>query len=256
MADQTAAAIGTPIWVDLQSSDPDAAQRFYGSLFGWDAETVPDAGGYAFFRKAGKMVAGVGPIMGDPSQQPSAWSIYVGTTDAAAIAQKVRDAGGTVVIEPMEVMDAGSMAMFQDPTGAYFGVWQPKGHGGAEVFNEPGSLTWTELETTDVEADKRFYSSVFGWGAETHGSGDQAYTEWQLNGRSMAGMMQMGSNFPPGVPPHWLVFFAVADCEGTVNHAKELGAQVMVPPTTIPQGTFAVMGDPTGAAFAVIQMAR
>jgi uncharacterized protein len=256
MADQTAAAIGTPIWVDLQSSDPDAAKRFYGALFGWDAETVPDAGGYAFFRKGGKMVAGVGPIMGDPSQQPSAWSTYIGTTDAAAIAQKVRDAGGTVVMGPDEVMEAGTIGVFQDPTGAYFGVWQPKGHGGAEVFNEPGSLTWNELATTDVDAAKRFYTSVFGWGAETHGSGEQAYTEWQLNGRSMAGMMAMGSNFPPGVPPHWLTYFATANTEDTVNKAKEAGGQVMMGPTTIPQGTFAVLGDPTGAVFAVIQMAR
>jgi hypothetical protein len=255
MADKTAAAIGTPIWVDLQSTDPDAAKRFYGSLFGWDAETVPDAGGYAFFRKGGKMVAGVGPLMGGPGQ-PSAWSTYIGTTDAAAVAQKVRDAGGTVVMGPDQVMDAGTLAVFQDPVGAYFGVWQPKGHGGYEVFNEPGAVTWNELLTTDVDASKRFYGSVFGWGAETHGSGEQAYTEWQLDGRSMAGMIAMGSNFPPGIPPNWLVYFAVEDCEDTVGRAKKGGAQVMVEPTTIPQGTFSIMADPTGAGFAVIQMAR
>jgi predicted enzyme related to lactoylglutathione lyase len=245
---------GSPIWVDLTSPDVAASTKFYGGLFGWEAEDLGEqAGHYHMFRKDGKMVAAASPPM-DPTQHP-AWTTYVATPDAAATAAKVREAGGKVVMEPMVVMDAGSMAVFQDPTGAYFAVWQPGQHKGAELFNKPGSLTWNELSTRDISAAKGFYGKVFGWGAKDSQMGpDMTYTEFQIGGSSIAGGMPMAANVPPNVPSHWLVYFAVADVDATIAKAQESGAQVMVGRQDSPAGPFGILVDPQGAMFAVIQV--
>ncbi len=254
MPELTIHAPGTPIWVDLGSPDLEASKAFYSSLFGWEGHTepAPEAGGYTMFHLRGKGVAGAAPLMSP--QQPPAWTTYVSVEDADKTAQRVRDAGGTILMEPMDVLDAGRMAILQDPGGAVVGVWQPRNHRGAEVFNEPGALCWNELDTRDTEAAKAFYGKVFGWGAKSYGAGPTGYTEWQLGEKSVAGMMEMGEAFPAGVPPHWLVYFAVADCEAAAERAKGLGAKVLMPPREIEPGTFAVLSDPQGAAFAIIQM--
>ncbi len=245
-------ALSTPIWIDLGSPDIAASQAFYGGLFGWEGATPdPQYGGYANFSLNGQSVAGLGPQMGPVS----AWATYVSTEDAGATAQKVRDAGGQVVMEPMDVGPFGSMAVFTDPAGAFISTWQPGTHKGAELYNQPGSFGWNELATNDMEAAKRFYQSVFGWDAkvsEVPGFGN--YTEWQLSGRSIGGGMEMGDSFPPGVPPHWLVYFMVADCDQTVQKAEELGGAVLSPAMDMSAGRFAVLRDQHGAAFAVIQV--
>src|SRR5215467_6178232 len=254
MADSNGVAAGTPSWIDLGSPDVDASVKFYGDLFGWTAdEGSPEFGGYRMLRSNGKQVAGVGPLMNP--QQPPAWTTYVSVDDARATSDKAKKAGGQVLVETMQVGDAGSMAIVQDPTGAVFGLWQPDQHRGAELFNTPVSLTWNELSTRDPEAAKRFYSAVFGWDPQTHGEGSEAYTEWHLSGKSIGGMMQTPAQVPAAVPPYWLSYFTVTDTEATVKKAQDLGAQVLVPPTTIPQGVFAVLTDPAGAAFAVIKPA-
>jgi predicted enzyme related to lactoylglutathione lyase len=252
MAD-TATTTGVPNWIDLGSPDVEGSRAFYTALFGWTADTMPqpEAGGYTMFRLDGKDVAGVGPLQSP--EQPPVWTTYVSVEDAAATAGKARDAGGTVLMEPFDVMSAGRMAILQDPTGAVIALWQPGNHKGAGVFNVPGAMTWNELATRDVDAAKRFYNAVFGWDPHTHGEGSSAYTEWHLDGRTIGGMMGMGDMFPPQVPPHWLPYFAVADCAATAARAQELGAQLRVPPTEIEPGTFAVIADPQGAVFAVIQ---
>lgn len=248
MADTTTTyPAGTPIWVDLSTSDIDAGRGFYHQLFGWTSDEPAPAeyGGYAMFRQDGKLVAGSGPVMegGHP-----AWNSYVRSTDAAATAQQVRDAGGEVVVEPMQVMDAGTMAVFKDPTGAYISIWQDGAHKGAELFNEPVSLAWNELGTRDVEAAKRFYGDVFGW--TTKGEG---YLEWQLDGRSIGGCTDMKAmGMPDRIPPHWLVYFAVKNCDEMADRVAALGGTVNLPPTDIPNmGRFAVVADPQGAVFAV-----
>jgi predicted enzyme related to lactoylglutathione lyase len=234
------------MWVDLSTSDVDGGRRFYTSFFGWEAQDLgPDAGGYNMMQLRGKMVAGLGPVMNP--QQPSAWNTYVCTLDARATAEKVRQAGGQVVMEPFDVMGQGHMGVFQDPGGAYIAVWQPGQHRGAEIVNEPNSFSWNELATRDIDSAKRFYGQVFGWGNETHGD----YTEWKVGGRSIGGAMPMGDRYPPQVPPHWLVYFTVEDVDSSASKAQQLGGQVVVPPMDIEPGRFAMIRDPQGAAFGI-----
>jgi predicted enzyme related to lactoylglutathione lyase len=243
------------MWIDLATPDVQASNRFYGELFGWEAEDLgEEAGHYTMYRKGGKMVAAGSPVQ-DPAQPP-AWTTYVSTADANASAAKVREAGGQVAMEPFDVMDAGRMAVFQDPTGAFIAVWEPKQHQGAELANEPGSFTWNELQTRDMDAAKRFYTRVFDWGVKDSPMGPTSYTEWLVNGRSIAGGMPMSDQVPANVPPHWLVYFAVDDTDAAVARVQELGGKVMAPAMDSPAGRLAVLTDPTGAAFAIIKIAR
>jgi len=248
---------GTPSWVDLASPDPDASAAFYGELLGWDA-TTPDtqAGGYRRFQQEGKDVAGLAPQM--QQEQPTAWATYVSVADADEIAGRVQAAGGSVIVGPMDVMDIGRLAVFADPSGAVLGVWQPKTFAGAEIVNEPNSLCWNEVYTRDSEADKRFYSEVFGWsaGRPSFPNAPESYTLWELGDRVVGGMMEMNDEFPPDMPPHWRVCFAVSDTDGVVAKARELGATIVMEPMDMPIGRFAALVDPQGASFTVMQMAQ
>jgi len=250
---------GTPSWVDLASPDTDASAAFYRELLGWEATEpgpVEETGGYRMFQRDGKSVAGVMRHMQEG--QPTAWMTYISVADADETAQRVRDAGGSAIVEPMDVMDIGRMAVFADPTGAVFGVWQPKTFAGADLVNEPGSLAWNEVLTRDAETDRRFYTSVFDWtpGRPSFEGAPESYTVWELNGRPVGGMMQMSDEwFPPEIPPHWGVVFAVADCDATVAKARELGATVTNGPMDMPIGRFAGLIDPQGASFTVMQPA-
>jgi hypothetical protein len=156
----------------------------------------------------------------------------------------------------MDVMDAGRMTVFADPVGAVIGLWQPNQHTGAQVANEPGTYCWSELITTDLEASKAFYGAVFGWGAEDQGppGGPPTYTEWQLGGKSIGGMMAKSADMPAEMPPSWGVYFAVADTDATVAKAQELGGSVFMGPTDIEPGRFAVLADNIGAVFNVLQL--
>jgi uncharacterized protein len=257
MSERTSYAAGTPNWVDLGSPDIEAAVEFYAGLFGWDvapSENPEQTGGYRRATKDGADVAGMMRLMQEG--QPTAWASYVAVEDADATAAAVKGAGGTVMVEPMDVMDLGRMAIFADPAGAAFGVWQPGTFAGAGRVNEPGALAWNELASRDPEAAKAFYGAVFGWGFEDHEMGEMGtYTEWKLGEDSMGGMMDMrGQDIPDAVPPHWLVYFAVEDTDAALETVKSSGGGVTVGPIDIPAGRFAVVSDPHGATFAVIQM--
>jgi predicted enzyme related to lactoylglutathione lyase len=155
----------------------------------------------------------------------------------------------------MDVLDVGRMAVFTDSVGAFISVWQPGTHPGAQLVNEPGTWSWSELVTTDLEASKAFYGAVFDWGANTQGAGPMgSYTEWQVGGRSVGGMMLKPPMLPAEVPPHWAVYFAVADTDAAVARVAELGGSVMMPAMDIEPGRFAVVADPTGAVFNVIAL--
>lgn len=244
---------GTASWVDI-GTDVEAAKRFYGSLFGWetmDAGPPEQTGGYGFFTKGGRMVAGYGP---QQNPGPPAWSIYFATTDADATAKQIVDAGGTTVVGPMDVMSAGRMAVFQDPEGTFFSIWQAGEHKGAQLARESGAMCWVELSTRDVAAATRFYPAVFGWTVQTH-EGDMPYHELHLGQEAVGGMMSMPPQVPANVPSYWLVYFGVDDVDASARKAGELGGNVMAGPMDYPGGRFAMVLDPQGAAFGVLRMA-
>jgi len=242
---------GVPCWVDLSTPDPAAAVGFYTGLFGWDVQVgPPEAGGYGMAMLKGRAAAGIGP---QQNPGPPVWNTYVNVDDAEAVASLVPANGGTVVAEPFDVMTFGRMAVFADPAGAVISVWQAGEMWGAGIVNEPGAYSWSELMTTDTAGAESFYGAVFGWGAETHGEGPGGYTEWQVGGRSVGGMMAKPPGMPAEVPSMWTVYFAVDDTDAAVAKATELGGTVRMPPRDIEPGRFAVLADPTGAAFSVIK---
>jgi len=244
---------GVPAWVDIGSPDPQGAADFYGALFGWEApEGPPENEGYRVAMVGDRAVAGIGV-----QQSPGSpfWATYVAVESADETVAKVLAAGGQVVVPAMDVLDAGRMAIFTDPVGAVFSVWQAGAHPGSELVNEPGTWSWSELLTTDVEASKAFYGDVFGWTTDPKGDGPTPeYTEWQVNGRSVGGMMQKPPTMPADVPPHWAVYFAVEDTDTAAARVKDLGGTVLLAPIDIEPGRFATVADPFGAVFNVIAL--
>ncbi|RCG29665.1 VOC family protein [Sphaerisporangium album] len=240
---------GVPCWADLSSPDPRASAAFYEEIFGWRAgfDPDPEAGGYGTFRQDGKLVAGVGPTFGPG--RPPAWNTYIATGDAESVAGRVKEAGGRVSTGPVQVFDEGSMAVFEDPAGAVFMVWEPGRHFGAQLVGEPVSMCWSALDTRDPEDAKAFYPAVFGWaGRGVPGGG---HTEWLVDGRPVAAMTPTGGELPGGARARWLVHFAVRDCDAVVALAAERGATALQRPRDLPPGRSAVLADPFGAVFAV-----
>ena len=246
---------GTPSWVDLSSPDLDASARFYGELFGWEAPAsegpVEETGGYRMFTHGGVEVAGLGPAQ---PGQPPAWTTYVAVDDVAAVKSRVEAAGGTTVMDALQVMDAGTMAIFTDPEGAYFAVWQAGGHRGAQLVNADGALTMNELRTRDLPKATGFYGDVFGWQVEPIEVGGQVvYASVKLDGRLVAGMMPMGAAFPAELPPHWIPYFGAQSIDGAAEKVRELGGQTLSDPIAVPQGRFLPLIDPQGAAFMILE---
>jgi predicted enzyme related to lactoylglutathione lyase len=248
----TAPTPGAPTWVDLGTADLDDATRFYTELFGWTAHVSGDEyGGYTIFNLDGRPAAGAGPLFGEG--QPTAWSTYVATTDADAVAERVTASGGQVLVPPFDVMEQGRMAAFLDQAGAPFSVWEAGTMRGAEVFDTPGSLTWNELITRDVAGSKAFYRSVFGWSARDSLMGGVPYVVWEQGGQTLAGMQPMdGPGWPDDMSPHWMIYFAVADCDETVELARRLGGRVIGTPETFAMGRYAVLQDPQGGTFSIL----
>ena len=255
MADAKTFVANAPAWVDLSSKDAAGSREFYSKLFGWDVDVQgPEAGGYALARIGGKDVAGIGPAQ-DPNA-PTAWNIYIGTRDAAATAAKAEAAGGKVVVAPFDVLKSGRMAVFQDPTGAFISVWQPNEMPGAEVTGKPGTYAWAELNSRGFEKAKAFYGKVFGWTAKVDPmpEGQADYIEFQLDGESIAGGMEMNPMVPAGVPSYWMVYFGAADVDAAHRKATGLGASEMVPPQDFPGGRFSILSDPQGGMFGLLSL--
>ena len=241
---------GTPSYVDIGTPDVDATSTFYAGLFGWTVQDLgPDAGGYRMALKGESTAAGIAPAQ---DAGPPYWTSYITVDDVEAAAEAVQATGGTVVAPPMDVMEAGRMAVCVDPNGAPFAIWQPGQSIGAEIVNEHGALCWTELNTRHFESAKRFYSEVFGW----KWNDSAEYGEFEVGGRVVGGMMPMTPDrFPAEVPEHWLVYFAVDDIDAAASRIKDLGGTTMMEPFN-PGGVgkMVVAMDPQGAVFAVIQM--
>jgi predicted enzyme related to lactoylglutathione lyase len=257
MAETKTAVAHKPVWTDLSTSDPSAARDFYAKLFGWKVEVNPDPqyGGYALAKIGGKDVAGIGPKQME--EAPSAWTVYIGTTDAEDTAKKAQAAGGTVIVPTMDVGDQGKMAIIQDPSGAMIGVWQAQAMTGAQVIDKPNSMGWAELNSRGVGKAKPFYTKLFNWGEKVtpaQGEGQVEYTEFQAGGQSIAGAMEMNPMVPAEVPSYWLVYFNVDNVDQAFKKAKEAGAQEMLAPQDMPGGRFAIVSDPQGAAFGLLKM--
>jgi predicted enzyme related to lactoylglutathione lyase len=240
---------GEPLWIDVATPDIDASLAFYGALFGWTGERGPEEfGGYTTCSKDGKTVAGMAPLM-FPGQ-PTVWTSYLTTDDADKTTALVTENGGGVHAPPMDVGTEGRMALFTDPSGAFFGVWQPGDHRGAQAVHTEGTFAWTELATRDKAAALPFYASVFG--LQPHES--EGYTELQLGGSSVAGCMDMPEMVPAEVPSYWMPYFAASDPEAKAKQVAELGGTILVPTMDFPGGTFSVVQDPNGATFGLLAL--
>ena len=251
MVEVTSYPPGTPAWVDLSTPDVAGACRFYGAVLGWGTQDTGPAGrGYVLFVVRGRTVAGVGPLAG--TDQRPAWTTYVCVEDADASTAVARRAGAAVVLAPLDVLDAGRMAVLSDPTGATVALWQPRGHPGAQLADEAGSCCGHELQTRDEDAAVAFYGAVFGWAAcPEHADGRRA-TAWSSGGRRVAALVGMADEVPLQVPAAWLPYFAVADCDAAVARAVDGGGATLAGPADGGRGRSAVLSDPCGAAFAVL----
>ena len=246
---------GTFCWADLGTPDAAAAKRFYTDLFGWIAEDRPmgpDAV-YTMFHLDGKAVAA---LYQEQAGGPPHWLSYISVDAADEVARRASDLGGSVLMDAFDVLDVGRMALIQDPGGAVVALWEPKRHIGSGIVGEPNTLCWNELVTADTAGAAKFFGELLGWRSDAQRFGDVAYTKFVRDGTTVVGgMMPIGPGAGP-VPPHWLVYFAVGDCDASATRAGELGARTVTPPADIPGvGRFAVLEDPQGAVFAIIRSA-
>ncbi|HUE25049.1 MAG TPA: VOC family protein [Bryobacteraceae bacterium] len=246
---------GAFVWVELGTYDQAAAKSFYASLFGWTASDMPMGPGeyYTIFRLDGRDAAAAYTLHPDRSGgAPPHWMPYISvdsTDDSAARAVQI---GGKVVAPPLDVFDAGRMAVVQDPTGATFSLWQPKGNPGIGIAGVDGTLCWADLMTTDVARAREFYAVLFGWQIAPGQNDPSGYLHIKNGEAFIGGIPPVGPQ--TGVPPHWLLYFLATDCDTTVAKAKSLGANIYYGPTTMEGvGRWAVVADPQGAVFAIFQ---
>jgi uncharacterized protein len=255
MANTAIATTTKPVWIDLATKDAEASRKFYEGLFGWKVEVNPDPqyGGYGLAKQGGKDVAGIGPTQSP--EQPSAWSLYIGTDDLTGLTRQVEAAGGKVISPAFDVGDQGQMAVFQDPAGAYISAWQSTRMGG---FQTQGSNTfgWAELNARGRDSALPFYERVFGWTQKRSPMpGGPEYVEFQADGQSVAGASELAPQLPAGTPSHWLVYFDVDSVRSSFDKAMKLGAREIMPPQVYPGGEFAILSDPQGATFGLFKSA-
>jgi uncharacterized protein len=244
-------------WIELATTNQEAAKSFYGALFGWTTRDVPigPKNVYSLLELQGRIAAGAFAI--SPSESaagvPPHWHLYVAVPSADEAAKKAAELGGKVVEAPFDVMDRGRAALIQDPTGAYFSLWQAKNRIGIGVTGEPGAFCWADLNTSDQARAKTFYEGLFGWKLKP-GQGNSGYLHI-VNGESYIGGIPsagQGGN----APPHWLIYFAVADVDATFQIATNRNARVLLAPMDFEGvGRVAMLADPQGAVFALFREA-
>jgi predicted enzyme related to lactoylglutathione lyase len=257
---------GVPCWIASVHADPEQAVDFYTRLFGWEAANTmpPNAPGrYYVCTLRGRDVAAIGTRRGGEAPSVAAWGTYIWVESADDAVRKVVDAGGSLLVEPFDLLDAGRLGVVADPAGAVFSVWQPWAHRGAQVVNEPGAWSMSVLNSPDTERAKEFYGAVFGWEPEAM---DETVTMWRLPGfvggepqqpvpRDVVAVL-IPLTDPDTVTPHWNVDFWVGDLDATVEAAPRLGGTVVVPPYEVPGTPLrqAVLADPQSASFSVTQV--
>lgn len=258
MATMTSYPHGVPSWIDLMTTDVVAARAFYAALFDWEYDVEPtDQPGvdYTMAKRGERTAAGMMQISPEmaASGMPPMWNTYVTVDDVDAAVARVAPAGGSVQQPAMDVMDSGRMAVVADPAGSVICLWQAKSHIGAEVVNEHGSFTWSELMTPDPAAVAGFYHELFGWTTQTMPMPGGEYTVFFAPGGNENGIAGAMASPEPGMPSYWGTYFHVDDAAATVATAVDKGAQVMLEPTAMPGvGTLATLVDPQGAAFSVM----
>ena len=252
--------LGSFAWFELATTDQSAAKKFYSSLFGWDPVDMPmgpDAT-YTMFRIQGRDAAGgytLMPQMRDAGVPPH-WALYIAVSSADETAAKVAQAGGTVVMGPIDVFDIGRMIVVRDPTGAMINFWQEKRSNVNRVAEAPGTVCWADLNTQDVPKGTEFYGKVLGWKWEASEHDHSGYLHIK-NGDEMIGGAPPSHMLPPNVPPHWMLYFLVSDVDASTRKLAELGGKVFMGPMDIPNaGRFSIVTDPQGAAFALFTMAQ
>ncbi|MGA3023855.1 MAG: VOC family protein [Bryobacteraceae bacterium] len=251
---------GSFCWMELATTDQNAAKAFYTSLFGWTASDSPMAPGefYTMFRLEDRDV-GAGYTMGKQEREhgaPPHWNLYIAVESADAAAARASELGGKVLAPAFDVFDAGRMAIIQDPTGAVFRVWQQGKQGGIVISNVNGAFCWADLNTPGVAAARAFYSALFGWKVEAGEKDPSGYLHIK-NGDSFIGGIPPAEHRDPNAPPHWLLYFEVADCAASTAKATELGARSLLPPMSMEGvGWMSVIADPQGAVFALFTPAR
>jgi uncharacterized protein len=254
MTNAATAIANKPAWVDLGTTDAAGARAFYTAVFGWDIHVSPDPqyGGYGRALLDGQDVAGIGPTMSP--EQPTAWSVYIGTDDADALSARVVAAGGHVVMPAFDVGDQGRMAVFADPGGAVISVWQPIEMGGFQTQGT-SAFEWAELNARTVGTWLPFYHDVFGW--ELHVSDNpQPYTEFQVDGTSIAGATELSELAPASMPNYWLVYFGADDVDASTAKAVAAGGQAMLAPMDFPGGRMSMIEDPQGGIFGLLHLTR
>jgi hypothetical protein len=252
MGERTEHTPGTFSWTDLTTTDQAGAKVFYSGLFGWAADDRPVGDGivYSMQQIDGKSVGAISP---QPDAQreagvPPMWNSYITVASADESAAKASELGATVHAPPFDVMDAGRMAVIQDPQGAFFMVWEPKATIGAELVNVPGALCWNELYTTDIDGAKGFYGGLFGWEFQQFEQSPDPYFVVMNQGRGNGGVRGLAQ---PDMPPNWLVYFAVPDIDAGIGKVGELGGSNMMGPIDIGIAKVGIVRDPQGATFAL-----
>lgn len=244
-------------WYELGTSDPAGAKAFYKSLFGWGERDVPmgETPPYTLLRFRGEDLGGMYSLAGPLEGMPPHWIAYVAVDDVDAAASKAKGLGATLLQEPTDIPNVGRMTFLQDPQGAVVALMRLQGHEGTGRWDgAPGTFCWSELATQDAGAARGFYSAVVGWGTKTQDMGQTKYTEWLVGERSIGGMMPIAAELGE-IPPHWMHYVSVANCDATAQKAISLGGSLIAPPMDMPGvGRMAVLSDPQGAAFAVIQL--
>lgn len=251
----TADTNNAPDWVDLNTPDVEAAVDFYSRLLSWEIEKTPTPmGDYYIARQHGHQVAGLMAQTDDMARTPPMWTIYINVESADETASRVEPAGGRVLSGPFDIPD-GRVAVVSDPSGAVLGIIStPLEHSDKKWFSvESGAVCWVELLTRDPEAAGPFYTKVFGWEAETSDAGAAAYSTFALEEEQIAGMMAMPAEVPAGAPSHWMVYFAVDNCDEAERTAEELGGRVLKSTAEIAAGKFAVLEDPQSAPFQIME---
>lgn len=245
---------GTPCWTDLGAPDVPKARAFYSGVFSWTVPPGgPETGGYSVAELNGRGAAGVGPKMA-PADAPTIWMTYLATSDADATATKIMRAGGQLVMEPSEVMDAGRMAVAVDPIGAAFGVWQARAFPGAQIVNEPGAMVWNEQMSGDFEGSKAFYEAVFGYEYGDISRDGLSYATVKVGGKNVAGIGGLHSGAPSPPTAGWRVYFGATDTDASVARVQGNGGSVIFEPVDHPYGRMSTVADNQGARFSLLQV--